>query len=292
MDQRAPRIELGSPAERATARIARGEPAPDEVDIARTAPHADLERRLRERTAELESANHALVAYVYAVSHELRTPLHALDGFAKLLDEEYHDRLDPCAIHYLERIRSGAQRIGRILEDTRKLAALVQPVLRHAPVDVSALAHDVVRQLMQAEPGRNIQVRIAPGLTVGGDGRLLRMAFDQLIGNAWKFTRHRKPALIEVDRLPGTGPPTFYIRDNGDGFDMKHADRLFTLFGRLHTLHEFEGNGVGLAIVQRIVLRHGGRVWAHGEPGQGATFYIHLPETPLPDAVRIADPGT
>ena len=242
----------------------------------------DLERRVLERTAQLETAFREMEAFSYSVSHDLRGPLRGIDGFGHVLLEEYGERLDPQGRHYLERIRAGAQRMGLIMDDLLDLSRLSRHDLNRTPVDLGAQAREILAGLAGQEPGpRPVAVAIQEDLRVQADPRLMHMVLTQLLSNAWKFTGNLPEARIEFGRAaPGRAAgttATFFVRDNGAGFDMQFAGKLFTAFQRLHDPSEFPGTGVGLAIVQRILNRHGGHVWAEAAVGQGATFFFTLP---------------
>jgi PAS domain S-box-containing protein len=236
----------------------------------------ELESRVAERTAELEVANRDLEAFNYSVSHDLRAPLRSVDGFSEALVEGYADRLDATGRDYLRRVRDASRRMSELIEAILDLARLGRVEVYRERVDLSALAHAVVDELRRTSPAREVEVVIAPGLEAVGDARLLRVLLENLLGNAWKFTRHHTHARIEFGVTEHEGRRVFFVRDNGAGFDMAYADRLFTAFQRLHGAHEFEGTGIGLATVQRIVRRHGGELWAEGAVDQGATFYFTL----------------
>ncbi len=241
---------------------------------------ADLERRVGERTAQLDAANRELEAFAYSVSHDLRTPLRGVDGFSQALLEDYGDRLDAGARDYLRRIRAGSQRMGRLIDDLLTLSRLSRRPLRAEVVDLSALARAVADELQQAAPGRPVAVTVAPGLAARADAGLVRVVLTNLLENAWKFSGHQPQPRIAVGRAGATDPAVFFVRDNGVGFDMAYADKLFGAFQRLHAEHEFPGSGIGLATVQRIVHRHGGAAWAEGAVGAGATVYFTLAAPP------------
>jgi PAS domain S-box-containing protein len=243
--------------------------------------NAELEQRVRARTAELAATNRELEAFCYSVSHDLRSPLRSMDGFSHALMEDYGSLLDDTGRDFLNRVRSNSQRMGRLIDDLLQLSRLTRAHMRYVRVDLTELAEAIFDELRQADPSRTVEVRVAPDLTATGDPVLLRTALTNLLGNAWKFTGRRPDALIEVgaERLPVPAgipvpSPVFYVRDNGAGFDPKYADKLFTPFQRLHAMEDFPGSGIGLATVQRVIHRHGGRVWFESAPGQGATFYF------------------
>lgn len=241
--------------------------------------NSELERRVLERTAELAAANHELEAFSYSVSHDLRAPLRSIDGFSQALLEDYTDRLDETGRDYLNRVRAASQRMGALIDDLLKLSRVTRTEMTRTTVNLSSLARSIIDELKKAEPGRAVTLRISPSLTVIGDEHFLRIALDNLINNAWKFTRKQPNAMIEfgLSSIDGNNTrQTFYIRDNGAGFDMQYAGKLFGAFQRLHKSEDFSGTGIGLAIVQRIIHRHGGRVWAEGQVGRGATFYFTL----------------
>jgi signal transduction histidine kinase len=239
--------------------------------------NAALEQRVRERTAQLEIANQELEAFAHSVAHDLRAPLRSIDGFSQLLVEDYGDRLDEAGQDYLRRIRAGAQRMGELIDDFLTLAGITRTALMWARVNLSTMAHAIAAELQQGASPRQVEFCIAVGVIADGDARLLRVVLDNLLGNAWKFTAHHPRARIEFGVLtPPEGPRVFFVRDDGAGFDMAYADKLFAPFHRLHRAPEFPGTGVGLATVQRIIHRHGGRIWAEGAVEQGATFYFTL----------------
>jgi PAS domain S-box-containing protein len=239
-----------------------------------------LEELVAERTRALTAVNKELEAFSYSVSHDLRAPLRAIDGFSQALVEDFGAQLDGEGQEYLRRVRTAAQRMGLLIDDLLSLSRLTRRELREDHVDLSAIAQEVVGELQRAAPHRKAIVEIAPGLHARGDAGLLRAMLQNLLGNAWKFTAKTELARIALGRADGerSGVGTFFVRDNGAGFDMRHADKLFGAFQRLHRADEFEGSGIGLATVKRILQRHGGRVWAEGEPDNGACFYFELPD--------------
>ena len=246
--------------------------------------NAELEERVRDRTAQLEAANKELGAFAYSVSHDLRAPLRGIDGWSLALEEEYGPQLDPQASGYLQRVRSETQRMGMLIDDLLQLSRVTRSEIRFDRVDLTSLAATIAARLREAQPGRPMEFLIAPGLTAVGDARLLDIALSNLLGNAAKFTAPRIPARIEFGQAQENGAPAFYVRDNGVGFDMAYASTLFGAFQRLHKASEFPGTGIGLATVQRIIHRHGGGVWAESAPDQGATFYFTISSAvPIPE---------
>ncbi|HYC89623.1 MAG TPA: ATP-binding protein [Thermoanaerobaculia bacterium] len=238
-----------------------------------TAAALEAERqRVEELALGLANANRELDAFSYSVSHDLRAPLRSIDGFSRVLLSGYAAMLDDRGRDYLQRIRAATQRMSHLLDDLLRLARTSRAVLSPATVNLSAGAEAVAAELQQSEPARRVTWKIEPGLVVRGDRTLLRVLLDNLLGNAWKFTSRREHSVIEL----GRDDDGLFIRDNGAGFDMKYADQLFGLFQRLHTADEFEGTGIGLATVQRIVHKHGGRIWAEAAVGEGATFHFTL----------------
>jgi signal transduction histidine kinase len=233
---------------------------------------ATLEQRVAERTAALETSNRELEAFSYSVSHDLRTPLRAIDGFSRALVTEYEDRLGDEARHYLHRIRAGTQRMAALIDDLLDLARITREPLRRQPLDLSAIARDVVAELHRREPARAVAFHVAPDLSAHADARLLRIALENLLGNAWKFTARHDPAEIWFGREAAV----FHVRDTGAGFDMAYAGKLFAPFQRLHTVKQYDGTGIGLATVHRIISHHGGRIWAEAEVDKGATFFFTL----------------
>lgn len=224
-----------------------------------------------------ETANKELEAFSYSVSHDLRAPLRGIDGFSQALLEDEGDKLSEDGKGYLRRIRAGAQRMAELIDDLLRLSRVSRSDFVRDRVDLSAVAETVVAELRRAHPERNIAVSIQAGVNANADARLARIALENLIGNAWKFTSKAAEARIEFGARVDGAELVYFVRDNGAGFDMKYADRLFGAFQRLHTDKEYPGTGIGLATVQRIVLRHGGRIWVEAAVGQGATFQFTLP---------------
>jgi light-regulated signal transduction histidine kinase (bacteriophytochrome) len=235
-----------------------------------------LEQRIKDRTAALEVANRELEAFAYSVSHDLRAPLRSMDGFSLALLEDYRDKLDVTGQDYLRRVRSGSQRMAQLIDDMLNLSRVTRHEVKREQVDLSGMAWEIVQELRQAEPGRDIHVTVAQGLTADGDPALLYVVLRNLLGNAWKFTAGTPEATIEFGAVTQDAQTVYFVRDNGAGFDMAYASKLFTPFQRLHTTAEFSGTGIGLATVHRIISKHGGRVWAEGAVGKGATFYFTL----------------
>jgi PAS domain S-box-containing protein len=263
--------------------------------------NAALEQHVRDRTAQLQAANQELEAFAYSVSHDLRAPLRALDGFSAALLAGHSDRLEPEGRHYLDRILQASQRMGQLINDLLNLSRVTRAEFTRQPVDLAVLAREIAAELSQRDPQRRVELVIAERLETAGDPRLLRIALQNLLENAWKFTGPRSFARIEVGRIVDSRLPiadvdtaptsksanresqienprsqTFFVRDNGVGFDMTYANKLFAPFQRLHALDEFPGTGIGLVTVQRIITRHGGRVWTEAEVDKGATFYFTI----------------
>jgi light-regulated signal transduction histidine kinase (bacteriophytochrome) len=236
----------------------------------------DAEERVKQLNQQLTAVNHELEAFAYSVSHDLRAPLRSIDGFSLALVEDCGDKLNDEERDHLARIRAATQRMGMLIDDLLNLSRVSRSELRIGKADLTALARDVVAELRQQEPQRRVEVRIAEGLKVEGDARLMRLVLQNLLGNAWKFTSKVENARIEFGSEQNGDGTAYFVRDNGAGFDMKYADKLFGAFQRLHSASEFPGTGIGLATVQRILHRHGGHVWATSELGKGATFYFQI----------------
>ena len=238
--------------------------------------NAELEQRVQERTQTLAATNKELEAFSYSVSHDLRAPLRGIDGFSQVLLEDHSGQLDAEGRAHLERIRAAAQRMGGLIDDLLELSRIGRAELGQQEVDVTALVGEVAEELQRRQPHRVVSFAIEHGLVTEADPRLLRIALDNLLGNAWKFTRDRPEARIAFGARSGGRQPVYFVRDNGAGFDMAYADKLFTPFQRLHSPREFEGSGIGLAIVARVIHRHGGGIRAEGVVGQGATIHFTL----------------
>jgi PAS domain S-box-containing protein len=241
--------------------------------------NAGLESRVRERTAELEASTRELDAFAYSVSHDLRAPLRAVAGFSELLLEDYGSELDAIGRDYLARVVAATARMSRLIDDLLTLSRATRAELRWRPVDLTAIAQRILADLRAADPDRPLELIVEDGLRATGDPALLELVLQNLIANAWKFTAKQDKALIHVgaEQLPD-GTCSFFVRDTGAGFDMRYAEKLFVPFQRLHSNEDFAGSGIGLAIVGRIIGRHGGRIWAEGHPESGAVFRFVLPE--------------
>jgi light-regulated signal transduction histidine kinase (bacteriophytochrome) len=239
--------------------------------------NAGLERRVAERTAQLEAANQELEAFAYSVSHDLRAPLRAIDGFSAMVLEDAGEKLSAEDLEHLGRVRAGVQRMGLLIDEILALSRVTRRQMSVEEVDITSCAEEILRELREAEPARRVETVVAPGLHACADATLLRVILVNLLSNAWKFTSKHETACIEVGATDVGGEPAFYVRDDGAGFNAAHASRLFGVFQRMHGPGEFEGEGIGLATVQRLVARHGGRVWAEAEVEKGATFYFTLP---------------
>ncbi len=240
--------------------------------------NAELEKRVEERTAQLEAVNSELEAFSYSVSHDLRAPLRAMDGFSAALLSGYREGLADQGRHYLDRIQAASKRMGQLIDDLLNLSRVSRREIAFGEVDLSGLARDTTAELEKREPHRKVDVLIDPGMTAYGDAHLIRIAMENLLANSWKFTGPMPEAMIHVGVTEEDGGPIFFVRDNGVGFDMSYADKLFVPFQRLHAMNEFPGTGIGLATVKRIINRHGGTIRPEAEINKGATFYFTLGE--------------
>jgi light-regulated signal transduction histidine kinase (bacteriophytochrome) len=236
-----------------------------------------LEARVEERTAELIAANRELEAFTYSVAHDLRAPLRHIDAFARILHEDFSTQLPPEAARFLENIRHGSRNMSRLVDDLLNLARVGRQELKRQVVPLSGLVNDVLADLKNETQGRTIEWHIQPLPTAECDSGLMKQVFANLLSNAVKYTRPRKVAVIEIGADRRNGETAFFVRDNGVGFNMKYSDKLFGVFQRLHRAEEFEGTGVGLATVDRIIRKHGGAVWAEAAVDKGATFFFTIP---------------
>ncbi|HEY4369296.1 MAG TPA: ATP-binding protein [Steroidobacteraceae bacterium] len=241
--------------------------------------NTELERRVAERTLQLESANRELEAFAYAVSHDLRAPLRSMGGFSQILYDSASPELDEKSRHYLHRIHDSSVRMSMLIEDLLSLSRINRGELTRRPVDLSQIALESAATLRDRHPEREVELTVEPGMQVNGDMRLLRIAMENLLDNAWKYSAHATPAKIAVGSRRTREGRSYFVSDNGVGFDMQYAGKLFGPFQRLHSEAEFPGSGIGLVTVQRILARHGGRIWAQAETDRGATFHFTLGRT-------------
>ncbi|MGH9378728.1 MAG: sensor histidine kinase, partial [Terriglobia bacterium] len=238
--------------------------------------HNDLESRVEERTAQLKGVNRELEAFSYSVSHDLRAPLRQISGFARILSDEYGAQFDAAGQRYLKLIQEGARNMGRLIDGLLNMGRIGRQELLCQPTDLNELLQLALRDLRSEIGARTLDLRLGTLPAVECDPGLIKQVFTNLLSNAVKYTRYQESPVIEVGQAPEGGEPVIFVRDNGAGFDQKYANKLFGVFQRLHHADEFEGTGVGLATVQRIVQNHGGRIWARGETGKGATFFFTL----------------
>lgn len=238
----------------------------------------ELERRVAERTAALEQANREMQAFSYSISHDLRAPLRAVRSFGQILKEEFEHQLDPAGKAYLEKILLSSLEMNELIDSLLALFRLSRADLRRQPFDISAEAHSILETLQRTESNRAVTFHITKGQIANVDPTLMRNALENLLGNAWKYSAKNPQAVIEFGTETRNKERVYFVRDNGIGFDMQYAGKLFQPFQRLHRADEYPGHGIGLATVQRIIQRHGGRIWAEASPGQGATFYFTLGE--------------
>jgi signal transduction histidine kinase len=247
-----------------------------ERDAALQSAHNELEQRVDERTAQLKTANRELEAFSYSVSHDLRGPLEIISNMSYMVTSEYGKRLDANGKDFLDRIRQASERMSQLIDDMLNLARVTKTEMHRERVDVSAMVRQIEDELTRRQPERQAEFVVQGGATAVADPKLLRVAMENLLGNAWKYTSNKDSARIEFGSGKREGKSYFYVRDNGAGFDMRAVNRLFQPFQRLHPISEFPGTGIGLATVQRVIQKHGGEVWAEGEVGLGATFYFTL----------------
>jgi light-regulated signal transduction histidine kinase (bacteriophytochrome) len=240
-------------------------------------PYEMTHRGFREANERLEAAVRELEAFSYSVSHDLRAPLRTISAFTQALAEDLRYQLDDKARDHLRRVLAAAARMSELIDALLELSRISRAAVGRHRVDLSQIAHAVIDEARRRDVTRRLSATVAPGLEVHADGRLVRILFDNLIGNAWKFTSKTADPHVEVGSERRDGETVFFVRDNGAGFDMTYADRLFTPFQRLHSDRDYAGTGIGLATVRRIVERHGGKIWAESEPGKGATFFFTLP---------------
>jgi light-regulated signal transduction histidine kinase (bacteriophytochrome) len=236
----------------------------------------ELNEDLRQRVIEAHSVNKELESFSYSVSHDLRAPLRSIDGFSQALLEDYAEKLDAQGKDYLQRVRAASQRMAQLIDDMLILSRVTRHEMKRSEVDLSALANTISAELAKAQPQRQVEFIITPGLVVNGDVELLRAMLENLLGNAWKFTSKHPSARIEFGMAQHDGKPVYFVKDDGVGFEMTYADKLFQAFQRLHSSAEFPGTGIGLATVKRIIHRHGGSIRAESKTGKGATFYFDL----------------
>jgi light-regulated signal transduction histidine kinase (bacteriophytochrome) len=235
-----------------------------------------LEDLVRERTIKLEASNNELEAFSYSASHDLRAPLRTIDGFSQAILEDCEDKLNIQGKDYLIRIRAATKRMADLIEDLLQLSRIARTELNIEKINLTRIARSIIDEWQKSQPQRHVEIKIADGLEDAADSRLMRITLDNLLGNAWKFTEKQAKAVIEFGCTKEGGKKVYFIRDNGAGFDMAYADKLFAPFQRLHNEEEFPGTGIGLALVRRIIHRHGGKVWTEGQAGKGATFYFSL----------------
>lgn len=240
-----------------------------------------LEERVRQRTSELEAANKEMEAFTYSVSHDLRAPLRTIAGFSDILQDEYGKQMDEQAHHYLDRVRKGTHRMETLINDLLKLSRSTRGEMHPTSIDMSALVEEILEELQQTTPLRQVSLQVTPNIRCLADKRFIRLVLENLLSNAWKYTSKQENAEIIFGKIMEDKREIFFVQDNGAGFDMHYADKLFTPFQRLHSTREFDGTGVGLATVQHIIHRHGGDVWATAEIDKGATFYFTLPHRDL-----------
>jgi signal transduction histidine kinase len=235
-----------------------------------------LEERIIERTRDLEASNRELAAFSYSVSHDLRAPVRTINSFMNILFEDFGDQFSSEASDYLKRIKRAGTKLDNLIDDLLELSRVTRTEMLRKRVDISRLVYEEIQILKEMSPDRNVDIRIAEKLESWGDEGLIKILFQNLLSNAWKYTAQNENPIIEIGRVESKDNNNFFIKDNGIGFDMKYSDQLFQPFQRLHTDQEFEGNGVGLATIMRIIIRHGGEIWPESEVGKGTTFYFTL----------------
>jgi light-regulated signal transduction histidine kinase (bacteriophytochrome) len=248
--------------------------------------NTELEDRVRRRTRQLEDANKGLEAFAYSVSHDLRAPLRALNGYSQILVEDYGPKLDATASHHLQRIIAASRRMEQLIDDLLRLSQVTRSHIELRRVDMSDVAAETLNKLRETAPERRIRISIVPNLCTYADPGLIRIVIENLLSNAWKYTSRKHDARIEFGVTDNRRKSCYFVADNGAGFDMAYAGKLFSAFQRLHAPSEFEGTGIGLALVSRIIHRMGGSIWADAKPNEGATFYFTLWEDGLPDELR------
>jgi light-regulated signal transduction histidine kinase (bacteriophytochrome) len=236
----------------------------------------NLEQLVKARTMQLELANQELNAFAYSVSHDLRAPLRSIDGFSKAVLEDYSDKLDIQGRDYLLRLRRASQHMAALIDDMLELFRVTSSELNISNVNLSTIAGNIIAELRQADRQRDVEIVIPQGIIAKADSNLMHVVLENLLGNAWKFTSKKQKARIELGTFEQHKEIIYYVCDNGAGFDMAFAHKLFGAFQRLHNAEDYPGDGIGLTSVQRIIHRHGGRVWAEGKPDEGATFYFTL----------------
>jgi light-regulated signal transduction histidine kinase (bacteriophytochrome) len=236
----------------------------------------NLEQEVNERTKELALANKELEAFSYSVSHDLKAPLRTIEGFSLALEEDYGHQLDETALHYLSRVRAGSEKMSQLISNLLQLSRVTRLELNKQAIDLSSLADKILNDLQDDDSHRDVQIDIHKGLHATGDPVLIEILLDNLISNAWKYSQKVPTAIIEIGSHSHLGNIVFYIKDNGAGFNMKYASQLFKPFNRLHSAEEFDGTGIGLATVSRIIERHHGKIWVNSEQGKGTTFYFTL----------------
>jgi PAS domain S-box-containing protein len=248
-----------------------------EVEILRL--NENLEMMVSERTKQLLAVNKELESFSYSVSHDLRAPLRALDGFSLAVLEDYGSKLDPNGTNYLNRIREASQKMAKLIDSMLILSKVTKADLIFTDVNLTEIAKDLASDFAKHNPDRVVTWKIEPGMTARADAELMKSTLENLLGNAWKFTSKHSKAIIEMGMLHENGETVYFVKDDGAGFDMEYSSKLFGAFQRMHSTAEFEGAGIGLATVQRIISKHGGRIWAEGKPEGGATFYFTLINT-------------